>query len=93
MSKKIKTETIYQIIEKLTGDIEPVGSHDFDEDVLRNVKQRIKLFNMMLSDLTNLVNHKHDSRESVKNVGRIVSNELKERVKFLNEFLIEEENK
>ena len=47
MSLEFTSETIYELIQKLTGNIRPVGESNEDEQRLKNVKVFIEVFDKM----------------------------------------------
>ena len=90
MNKKIDYVTIYEVVNSLIGEIEPVGSTHIDEQRFRNLKTCINLMNMLVDDILFLLKHEEDYRASVKAVGEFSRNELTGLVETLSEVLGDE---
>ncbi len=63
--------TIYDVVKKLTGKIEPVGKTETDGERLGNIKARIELVEEIMQDLACVARHNKDRVEySMKEIGK-----------------------
>ena len=68
---------IYEIVNKLVGEIEPIGSEHIDKKSFENLKVMIELVDKLLTDIDNVVYNNEDKQEL----------SIKRSVDFVNKFL------
>lgn len=69
---------IYDVVKKLIGNIEPVGSTHRDEKRLENLKEHIELTATLLHDLQNIAPYKDRVEYSMQVIGKKASDFLNE---------------
>ena len=61
---------LVDVVRKLVGPIEPVGSHEIDEERLKNLKAMTDLVNELLSDIDSVIPNKRRPEASMKIAGQ-----------------------
>lgn len=78
------SNTIYEVVKKLTGNIEPIGETQTDAIRLENLKTMTEVVNKLLTDIDDVAYHHKDSHEfSRKQAGQFAK-------KFLDQIGIED---
>lgn len=67
----MNNEHIYKIIQKILGEIEPVGESNEDDKRLVNLKNTIDVVYRLISDIENVANDKDRVEYSIKKAGKI----------------------
>lgn len=70
--------TIYDIVKKLTGNINPAGSGAVDPDRFDNLKNTCELIGKLVADVRCVASTKNSYEHSVKKAGEFASKFLKE---------------
>src|SRR5690625_6232001 len=93
--REIDYQTIYKIVRSLVGNIEPAGDTRIVETRVENLNKHMKIMYMLVGDILLNIGHKNDPRASVKEIGKLSNNSLKQLSDKLNEILEQnnEENK
>jgi hypothetical protein len=66
----METQTIYEVVKKLTGPIDPQGETNTDEKRFENLKKTTELIEKLIDDL-NFVARNHERYEfSIKRAGQ-----------------------
>lgn len=65
----MKERNIKQIVDKLIGEIKPIGSSEYDSQCLENIEEYIELFETMFFDLLEIAKYKNSPFSSVSKVG------------------------
>lgn len=65
----MKERNIKQIVDKLIGEIKPIGSSEYDSQCLENIEEYIELFDTMFFDLLEIAKDKNSPFSSVSKVG------------------------
>jgi len=87
--REIDYQTIYKIVRSLVGNIEPAGDTRIDETRVENLNKHMKIMYMLVGDILLNIGHKNDPRASVKEIGKLSNNSLKQLSDKLNEILEE----
>jgi len=72
----MKNEQVLEVVNKLIGEISPVGDSNHDEDCLNNLIEYNELLFQMYQQLIPLTYHKHSFACSVKKIGEEADNAL-----------------
>lgn len=59
----MKPETIYEVIEKITGQIRPIGASHVDSERLDNLDTMCKVVTLMIADIKKMVDDHKDAHE------------------------------
>ena len=68
--------TIYEIIKKLIGSIEPYGDTNIDEARLNNLNEHMILVNSLIEDLVRTAKYRNRQESSIHNLGSYAYDEL-----------------
>ena len=76
----------YEVINKLIGNIEPVGESHTDEKRLENIKQLTKLVDRLITDISDVARYNKDRQEySMIEIGQHANSFLKNLKEALEE--------
>ena len=70
--------TLYDIVKKIIGPIEPIGMSEVDEKNYLNLEETIDLVDKLLFDLNIVASHKDSYEHSVSKAGKLANNFLRE---------------
>jgi hypothetical protein len=79
--------TIYQIIRKLIGNIEPYGDTNIDEDRKLNLEEYNELVYRLVEDLINIAKFRDRPETSINKLGKIAYYQLIEIKKMIEEII------
>ena len=83
---KMQKMNLYEIVSKLTGDIEPTGDNSIDLDRLDNLEIYLDLCDSMLTDIQSIANQYKDSTAaSEQNIGERAEDFIKSIIDYFNE--------
>lgn len=68
--------TLYDVVKKLVGDIDPVGETNADEKRFENLKDMTQLVDMLVGDIDRVASNKNRVEHSMKRAGQHADNFL-----------------
>ena len=66
--------TIYEIVKKLIGEIQPIGETNIDEKRLENLSAMIELVKLLLDDIYEIIKFQNRTEHSLQEAGEFASN-------------------
>lgn len=66
----MKAEVVYQVIKSLTGEIDPIGETHVDTKRLENLKNTIKIADMLIYDIAHVSRFIGQYQASMKEAGK-----------------------
>ena len=66
--------TIYEVVKKLIGEIQPVGETNTDEKRLENLSAMIELVELLLDDIYEIIKFQNRTEHSLQEAGEFASN-------------------
>ena len=87
----MKAETVIEVVKKLVGEVDAVGSSHIDEKRLENLKVMTEVIDELIEEVISSAGTKDDYRYSMQQIGKYAFGYLKEWKETLEEIVGETE--